>query len=105
VGHAVWQYLAVLLFSGLGGLIPGTLFGLAVALAPGQDSVSTTVGWMQQWSSLGQFLGPPVVAWVAMQVGGWQWTWLVTGACSVLGLWLALQLQRAWARQRSLSAG
>ena len=98
VGHPVWQYLAVLLFSGVGGLIPGTLFGLALALAPGQDSVSTTVGWMQQWSSLGQFLGPPAVAWVATQAGGWQWTWVVTGACSVLGLWLALQLQQAWAR-------
>lgn len=101
-GHPVWQYLAVLLFSGFGGLIPGTLFGLAVALAPGQDSVSTTVGWMQQWSSLGQFLGPPVVAWVATQAGGWQWTWVVTGSCSVLGLWLAWQLQQAWMRQRSL---
>ncbi len=102
VGHPVWQYLAVLLFSGFGGLIPGTLFGLAVTLAPGQDSVATTVGWMQQWSSLGQFVGPPAVAWVATQAGGWQWTWGVTGACSVLGLWLAWQLQQAWMRQRSL---
>jgi MFS family permease len=100
-GHPVWQYLAVLAFSGFGGLIPGTLFGLAVVLAPGQDSVSTTVGWMQQWSSLGQFVGPPVVAWVATLAGGWQWTWVVTGACSVLGLWLAAQLQQAWVRQRT----
>lgn len=75
-----------------------------MTLAPGQNTVSTTVGWMQQWSSLGQFLGPPVVAWVAMQAGGWQWTWVVTGACSVLGLWLAVLLQRAWALQR-YSAG
>ena len=33
-GHPVVQYLAVLVFSGVGGLIPGTLFGLAVVLAP-----------------------------------------------------------------------
>lgn len=92
----VWQYLAVLVFSGLGGLIPGTLFGLAVALAPSEDTVSTTVGWMQQFSSLGQFLGPPLVAWLAMQSGGWQWTWLATGACSVLGVWAARRLQVAW---------
>jgi MFS family permease len=95
-GHPLWQYLAVLVFSGVGGLIPGTLFSLAVVLSPGQDTVSTTVGWMQQFSSLGQFLGPPVVAWVATAVGGWQLTWVVTVACSLLGLWVAKDLQNAW---------
>jgi MFS family permease len=95
-GQPVLQYAAVLVFSGVGGLVPGTLFGLAVVLAPGQDTVSTTVGWMQQFSSLGQFVGPPVVAWVALLAGGWQLTWVVTGACSLLGLWVALRLQAAW---------
>lgn len=98
-GHPVWQYLAVLVFSGVGGLIPGTLFGLSVSLAPDRDTVSTTVGWMQQFSALGQFLGPPVVAWVATQVGGWQWTWVVTGASSVLGMLLASRLQSVWGRR------
>lgn len=96
-GHPVWQYLAVLVFSGVGGLIPGTLFGLSVNLAPDRDTVSTTVGWMQQFSALGQFLGPPVVAWVATQAGGWQWTWIVTGVSSVLGMVLASRLQTVWA--------
>ncbi|NWF44110.1 MFS transporter [Hydrogenophaga sp. D2P1] len=96
-GHPVWQYLAVLVFSGVGGLIPGTLFSLAVVLAPGEATVSTTVGWMQQFSALGQFLGPPLVAWVATQTGGWHWTWVVTGSCSLLGIALAAWLQRAWA--------
>ncbi|MDO9505652.1 MAG: MFS transporter [Hydrogenophaga sp.] len=95
-GHPVAQYLAVLVFSGVGGLIPGTLFGLAVVLAPGEDTVSTTVGWMQQFSALGQFIGPPLVAWVATQAGGWQSTWWVTVASSVLGLMLAGRLQAAW---------
>jgi MFS family permease len=90
------QYLAVLLFSAVGGLIPGTLFGMAVRLAPDNDTVSTTVGWMQQLSSLGQFIGPPLVAWLALKVGGWQWTWLVTGGCSLLGVWTARRLQVAW---------
>lgn len=88
------RFVAVLLFSMLGGLIPGTLFSLAVRLAPGEGTVSTTVGWMQQWASLGQFAGPPLVAWVAGQAGGWHWTWAVTGACSLMGLWLAFQLGR-----------
>lgn len=87
------QYLAVLVFSMLGGLIPGTLFSLAVRLAPGPQAVPTTVGWMQQWSALGQFFGPPLVAGVAVQAGHWQWTWVVTGACSVAGLLLAWQIQ------------
>jgi predicted MFS family arabinose efflux permease len=95
-GFPVWQYLAVLVFSGVGGLIPGTLFGLAVKLAPDNETVSTTVGWMQQFSAMGQFLGPPLVAWVATQAGGWQWTWVVTGASSLLGVLLASRLQAAW---------
>ncbi|MBL0919435.1 MAG: MFS transporter [Hydrogenophaga sp.] len=89
------QYLGVLAFSGVGGLIPGTLFGLAVRLAPGEDTVSTTVGWMQQLSALGQFAGPPLVAWVATQAGGWQWSWVITGAASLLGLWVAQRIDRA----------
>jgi MFS transporter, CP family, cyanate transporter len=83
------RYAAVLVFSMVGGLVPGTLFSLAVSLAPNERTVSTTVGWMLQWSSLGQFLGPPSVAWVASWVGGWQWSWLVTGGCALAGLLLA----------------
>lgn len=91
---ALGRYVAVLLFSAVGGMIPGTLFSLAVRLAPGERTVSTTVGWMQQWSAFGQFAGPPLVAWVAMRAGGWQWSWLVTGSCAVCGILLAL-----WARR------
>lgn len=98
-GYPVAQFLAVLVFSAVGGLIPGTLFGVSVALAPGSDTVSTTVGWMQQFSALGQFLGPPAVAWWVTQVGGWQWTWVLTGACSLLGLLLAASLQKTWGRR------
>jgi MFS family permease len=88
------KFVAVVLFSGVGGMIPGTLFSLAVRLAPSEGTVSTTVGWMQQCSSFGQFFGPPLVAWVASGAGSWQWTWLVTGACSLLGLFLARQIGR-----------
>jgi MFS transporter, CP family, cyanate transporter len=86
---AVLRYAAVLMFSAVGGLIPGTLFSMAVRLAPGEGTVSTTVGWMQQCSSLGQFAGPPLVGWLAGRVGGWQWSWVVTGACAVAGAMLA----------------
>ena len=95
----VMRYLAVLLFSALGGMVPGTLFSLAVRLAPNAHTVSTTMGWMQQCSATGQFLGPPLVAWAAAQAGGWHMTWVVTGTASLLGLWLAQRLGAQPARR------
>ena len=88
------RYAGVLLFSCGGGLIPGTLFSLAVRVAPSEQTVATTVGWMQQWSALGQFAGPPLVAWVAVQAGGWRWTWLATAACAFGCALLAAALHR-----------
>jgi MFS family permease len=108
------RYLAVLLFSGLGGLIPSTLFSLALRVAPHERAgplpsahtgapqgqrhsnercVASTVGWMQQWSSLGQFAGPPAVAWLAVQAGGWQSTWWFTFSCCAVGAGLTLALR------------
>jgi len=88
------RFAAVLLFSGVGGLIPGTLFVLAVRVAPGEGTLSTTVGWMQQWSAIGQFIGPPLVAWVAARAGGWHFSGLATGACALAGLVLTGALAR-----------
>jgi MFS family permease len=94
------RYTGVLLFSSLGGLVPGTLFWLAVRLAPGERQVASTVGWAQQWSALGQFFGPPVVAWVAARHGGWQFTPWVTGACCLAGAALAWLAGRQLRRRR-----
>ncbi|WP_354004880.1 MFS transporter [Ramlibacter albus] len=88
------RFAAVLAFSMVGGLIPGTLFSLALRLAPDERTVSTTVGWMQQWSALGQFIGPPIVAWIASVAGGWQLTWVATGTAALLGLALSYALGR-----------
>ena len=89
------RYAGVLLFSGLGGLVPGTLFSLAVRLAPGEQQVAATVGWVQQLSALGQFIGPPVAAALAARAGGWQLTPLFTVACCAGGMALAALAQRA----------
>ena len=97
-----WRFVSVLLFSALGGLVPATLFATAVRLAPDESTISTTVGYMQQWSAFGQFAGPPLVAWVAARVGGWQWTWGVTVSLSVLGALLALRIERTL-RARALA--
>jgi len=91
------RYAGVLVFSGLGGLVPGTLFSLAVRLAPGEQQVATTVGWVQQLSALGQFVGPPVVAALAARAGGWQFTPLFAVGCCAVGAVLA------WAAERLIS--
>ena len=98
------RYAGVLLFSSCGGLVPGTLFYLAVRLSPQERNVSTTVGWMQQGSAAGQFAGPPLVALLATWVGGWQWTWMATTLCCVLGCVLALLIARTLKQQTLLSA-
>jgi MFS family permease len=89
----------VLLFSAVGGLVPGTLFSLAVRVAPDEGTVSTTVGWMQQWSAFGQFAGPPLVAWTAARAGGWHVMWWVTGACALAGMCIAAAMARFLARE------
>ena len=93
------RYAGVLLFSGVGGLVPGTLFSLAVRLAPGDQQVATTVGWVQQLSALGQFVGPPVVAALAARAGGWEFTPLFTVGCCLVGALLAWLAGRLLARQ------
>ena len=92
-------FVAVLAFSMFGGLIPGTLFAQAQRVAPGPATVSTTVGWMQQWSAFGQFAGPPLVAWVATRTGGWSFSWVVMALCGAAGLLLARALGRLHARR------
>ncbi|GAA5232982.1 MFS transporter [Verticiella sediminum] len=100
--HPMSRYLALLAFSGFGGLVPGTLFILSMHVAPGEDTVSTTIGWMQQLSALGQLAGPPLVAWIAARAGGWQWTGAATATCSALGLLLSLIIARH--QRRSLAS-
>jgi predicted MFS family arabinose efflux permease len=88
------RFAAVLLFSAVGGVVPATLFALAVRVAPTEDSLSTTVGWMQQWSAFGQFSVPPLVAWIASRAGDWHWTWWVTGSLALTGWLLAGRIDR-----------
>jgi MFS family permease len=88
---ATGQFVTVLMFSMVGGLVPTTLFVLGLTLAPSPQTASTTIGWMQQCSSLGQFVGPPFVAWVVNRAGGdWQWTWTATAAFAATGIVLAV---------------
>jgi CP family cyanate transporter-like MFS transporter len=98
------RYAGVLLFSAVGGLVPGTLFSVGVRLAPDEGTVSSTVGWMQQWSAIGQFMGPPLAAWLAARSGGWESTWQVTAAFAVAGMLLAACIGRQLRRQGHVAA-
>lgn len=90
------RYGAVLVFSVVGGSIPGVLFATAVRFAPSERTVSTTVGLMQQCSNLGQFIGPVAIAQLTAARGDWSGTWIVTGisALAVLGTAVAMRVHR-----------
>jgi cyanate permease len=95
---ATGRYTAVLAFSTVGGLIPGTLFALAVRVAPDDQAVPAVVGWTLQCSAFGQFIGPPVAAWWTSHHGGWSQTWVTTASAAAVGLLLALALGRVLRR-------
>ncbi len=88
------RFVAVLVFSLVGGMIPATLFTVALKLVPGEAAVATTFGWVQQWSSIGQFAGPPIVALIASRSGGWEWTWLFNVLAGAAGLLLVAAMAR-----------
>lgn len=95
---AFGRYAAVLAFSAVGGLIPGTLFALAVRVAPHHHAVPAVVGWTLQCSALGQFIGPPTAAWWTSHHGGWSQTWVSTASAAAAGVMLALALGRVLRR-------
>jgi MFS family permease len=87
------QYLAVLAFSVIGGLVPASIFTAVPNVAPA-EARSTTMGIVVQASHLGQLLGPPAVAALAAAVGGWRASPLVLVPTAALGLTAALSLKR-----------
>ncbi|MDF1722259.1 MAG: MFS transporter [Minwuia sp.] len=82
------------LFSAIGGLIPGAILAGAPMHSPGPANVGTTNGVIVQCTNLGSLLGPPAVAWIAVQADGdfGAARWLVLGA-GLLGAVLALTLR------------
>lgn len=89
-----WRYAAILLLSAVAGLIPGALFATAPFYAPSVAAVSTTIGLMQQASSLGQLLLPLAIAALVQYTGGWTSTWIVTGAAALVTVALAVAIAR-----------
>lgn len=89
-----WRYAIVVATSAIAGLIPGTLFTLAPRYAPTPDTVSSTVGLMQQGTAIGQFLLPPMVAWSAGLAGGWANAAWVLSLMALVNIMLAAVIVR-----------
>ena len=62
----------VLVFSLCAGVIPASIFAGLPVHARSPQHIATGNGIVLQFSNLGQFLGPLVIAWLASRFGGWQ---------------------------------
>ncbi len=86
---------SAILFSALGGLLPGAAFAAVPRMAPGPEYLAGMGGMMIQGAQMGHFIAPPIMAWVVVRAGGdWSaglWQFL---ASSVLIVMLALLVRR-----------
>jgi len=85
---ATLRYLLVVTLAAGGGLIPASIFALVPRVAQDRQSTATTMGFVVQFSHLGQLAGPPAVAAVAAAAGGFQLSALVL-IPAALGGWFA----------------
>jgi len=78
---------------GIGGLAPGAIYAAVPRAAPGPSAVPSTIGLVQQASSLGQFAGPVTLGlWVDHL--GWQAAPAIVAPVALFGLAAALVLRR-----------
>ena len=82
------------LFSGVGGLIPGALFSGVAYHAPSPGLISTVNGLMMQGSSFGQVALPFMVSALVSATGQWYSALYITmpAACAVI--WAAINIGR-----------
>ena len=88
------RYLLAAALPFFGGLIPPALLDHVPAHATSPALVATTIGLIMQFISLGQLLGPPLVAMVVANAGSWSAASDLTAANAVVGLLAAAVLWR-----------
>ena len=66
------RFSLVLVFSLCAGVIPASIFAGLPVHARSPQHIATGNGMVLQFSNLGQFFGPLVIAWLASRFGGWQ---------------------------------
>lgn len=80
--------------SGLGGMLPAAVLASVPVHAREQSEIATVNGVVTQLLNIGSFIGPPALAALVSQLGGWsQGRWLLLAA-GLLGCALALMLRR-----------
>ena len=68
------RFALVLAFSFCSGVIPASIFAGLPVHARSPQHISTGNGMVLQFSNIGQFFGPLVIAWIASRFGGWEAT-------------------------------
>ena len=84
-------------FSGVGGLLPSSIFGSVTRHAPDRTRVAGINGLIQQSTNVGQLATPPLFA-MLVAAGGWpQGPWLIVGlaAAAIVFALLLRRLERA----------
>ncbi|SEC65912.1 Predicted arabinose efflux permease, MFS family [Rhizobiales bacterium GAS188] len=88
------RYGLALIFSAVGGVIPGTCFGAAQNFAESPAKAGAIFGGLIQGAGIGQLIGPPLAAAAVQAVGGWHGDALYIAAGATLNLVMALVLSR-----------
>jgi len=86
------KYLAIMVFSILGGFIPTTIFAISLHYAPQPNTTATSIGLVLQVSAFAQLTVPPLTAALISYTQLWSMIAWVSTILSVLGLILTIQL-------------
>lgn len=89
---------ACAVFSLVGGIVPAVMTRLTVDVTPRHGSMTASMGLMQQVFNLGNFVGPPLLAWMVTLFGGWHATWWLCLGASAWGAGLMVALDRRYLR-------
>ncbi|PTR24957.1 cyanate permease [Rhodococcus sp. OK519] len=87
------SYTAAVAFALLGGHLPAAVFAAVPAAAAAPGDIGPVNGLVVQMSNVGSIVGPPTVAFVATQAGGWSLSPLVLSSAAVLCLVAGLTLR------------
>ena len=76
-----------------GGVIPASILSSSSTLAESPRQISTLQGLYMQFSNLGQFVGPPLIAILVSASGYWRSALAVTGGAAACGVILGWRLR------------
>jgi len=91
------RYAFCLVLSFIGALIPAAVLSASATFARTPKQISTLQGLFTQFSNLGPFFGPPIIAMLVSASGSWRDALWVTGSAALIGVALGLRL-RAYER-------